>query len=238
MQVEIQTGESLMKFRLFSSIAKAVALALCLHWFAANTAGLSAATNDLAVQFKADAMCCKSCGQKIAGQLYATRGVKSVQVHLAGRTVDVVAAGEKGPSLGELWNAVEQGGGEPTQLTTAATTITLKRPEADAALNPSQCEVRIVGGFRDQAIVDRVAKAVHALAGVMSVSLNAGRDALIIQSQETLSPWAVLQSIASAGEATESLTCSLGEFTLHSASANQDHSRQQARNSIPGGIQK
>lgn len=217
-------------------IVAVVGVTLCLCWSTALSADLSSASKDLQVQFKADAMCCKGCAQKISGLLYATRGVKSVQADLAERNIEVVAAAEKGPSLGELWNAVEQGGGEPTQLTVSGIAISLQRQAADAPANPAEMTVTIVGGYRAQEIVQKVADAIRNVAGVHRVSFDASQDALQIECDQNVSPWPVLQAVATAGERTQTLGCSLGEFTINARATSPQSNQQHVRNTQLGGM--
>ena len=192
------------------------------------------------VQIVAADMCCKGCVQKVAGQLYAAPGVTEVNANLENRTVVVTVSQKKGASLEQLWQAVAAGTGGPTQLTTSEATFTLTPPESldKSQILPATKSRIIVEDLNFEGRAQKIANQLYATDGVVKVSADPQQNALIVTSQQTVSPWALIAAVAKAQERPIAIVGSYGQMTIEWSNSKAGAANQQAQQPHNGGIQR
>lgn len=195
------------------------------------------------VQITAPDMCCKGCAQKVSGQLYTVKGVKSVSVDLAKHLVTVSLPQQDLNSLGRLWHAVQQGNGGPTKLVTTATTFELLLPETTAL-----AEQHKRMGTRQHIVIDdlhckdcaeKIASQLYTLKGVTKVSVDLKSKTLVLDSQPDtpVSPWQVIDAVAKAEFRAVAVAGNFGTLSIEHAKAAEPNNHQ-ALHPHDGGIQR
>jgi len=157
------------------------------------------------VQIVANDMCCKGCAQKVAAQLYAAPGVKSVAADVPNRIVTITAVPTPKLTAERLWLAVEKGKGGPSKLITPTVTYVLF---PHASLPPEQ---QLPAGrylvklqeLHNQDAAQQIANCLHTIQGVQDVQVNSDDGTLTVQASAGafLSPW-MLATIAEQASAT------------------------------------
>lgn len=200
---------------------------------------------DQQVRILAEKMCCKGCAQKISGQLYAARGVKSVEIDLKAHTIAISLPQPNATALGQLWHIVEQGNGGPTQLVTPEATYTLVPPRLEGDSSPATQPVDgaqyiVVEHLERQDLAENVGKALYALKGVANVSVDRQRNTLIVQPKQnaSISPWLVLDAVARANARPLGVSGNYGTLSIEWATRRGPRNNQQAQQPISGGIQR
>ncbi len=196
------------------------------------------------VQIVAEDMCCQGCARKVSGQLYAARGVKEVGVDMKTRTVTVSLPESKGATLGQLWNAVERGDGNPKQLVTAEATYTLARPDQDA--NPRQTVgvaaplTVAIDNLHCQGCANKIAAQLYTIKGVTHVSVDMQKGTLMVETLRDvqISPWAAIDAVSKAKERPLAVLGSHGQLTIEWATKTKPKNHQQAQQPNLGGIQR
>lgn len=161
---------------------------------------------DAQVQVAAPEMCCKGCAQKVSGQLYTLKGVRSVEVDIPARTVTVTLPTPSASTLGRVWQAIEQGDGGPTELSTATAAYRLVRPESEHELRAVQqmgsTQHVVVDNLHCNGCAQKIASQLYALKGVSKVSVDMQRETLIVETnaREPVSPWLVVEAVLAANE--------------------------------------
>jgi len=162
----------------------------------------TAQTPVVKVQIVADEMCCHGCAQKVAAQLYAAPGVRSVEADVPSRVVTITAKRSPKLTLERLWSAVEKGKGSPSKLMTSQATYALKR---SASLKPDQ---RATSGrysltvltMTNKESAQQIANNLYAVRGVKGVSVDVAKRTLFVESaaKTILSPWNLAAAVESA----------------------------------------
>jgi copper chaperone CopZ len=192
------------------------------------------------VQIVAADMCCKGCVQKVSGQLYAAPGVMEVSANLENRTVVVTVSQKKGASLEQLWQAVAAGKGGPTQLTTSEATFSLTPAESldKRQILPATKSHIIVENLSFEGRAQKIANQLYTTKGVVKVSADAQQNALIVTSQQAISPWALIAAVARAQERPVAIVGAYGQMNIAWSNNQPSNSNQQAQQSNNGGIQR
>lgn len=192
------------------------------------------------VQIVAADMCCKGCVQKVSGQLYAAPGVMEVSANLENRTVLVTVSQKKGATLEQLWQAVAAGKGGPTQLATANATFTLTPAESldKTQILPATKSHIIVENLGLEGKAQNIANQLYTTEGVVKVSVDAQQNALIVTSQQAISPWALIAAVTKAQERPVAIVGAYGLMNIAWSNHQPSHSNQQAQQSNNGGIQR
>jgi copper chaperone CopZ len=192
------------------------------------------------VQIVAADMCCKGCVQKVSGQLYAAPGVMEVSANLENRTVLVTVSQKKGATLEQLWQAVAAGKGGPTQLTTANATFTLTPAESldKSQVLPATKSHIIVENLGFEGRMQKIANQLYTTDGVVKVSADTQQNALIVTSQQAISPWALIAAVARAQERPLAIVGAYGQMNIAWSSNQPSNSNQHAQQSNNGGIQR
>jgi copper chaperone CopZ len=174
--------------------------------------------------------------------LYASRGVKTVDVDLNGRTVTVTLPERGGASLGQLWYAVEQGEGGPTQLVTPAATYSFAATPADGqAQVASTTTYVVVDNLHCMGCAQKIARQLYAVKGVTKVSADLPKDTLVVETRPDIvpSPWTVIEAVARAKERPVAVTGNYGTLSVQWATERAPKSdHQQAQQPTVGGIQR
>lgn len=167
----------------------------------AQPAGQGAA--DVQVQIVDEKMCCNGCAQKVASQLYALPGVKSVEADVPNRLVTVTAQPSSKLTLDRIWHAVQQAKGQPSKLVTPRATYSLTGPEN---LKPEQRMPvgrysLVVRTMDSKESAQQIAHQLYAVQGVTKVSMDLAQQALFIESADkaVLSPLALAGAVERAG---------------------------------------
>ena len=212
---------------------------------AVKTAAAQQTARDKQVQIVAEEMCCKGCARKISGQLYAARGVRNVEIDMNTKLVSVSLAPQKSASLGQLWQAVEQGEGGPTKLITAEATYTLTPPATQAnAAQPLQYANGalqiVVDNLHCMGCAKKIGAQLYALKGVTKVSADLQKDTLTVEtrSRTPLSPWQVIGAVMKAKERPLLVTGIHGTLSIEWATKSTPKNHHQAQQTINGGIQR
>lgn len=215
-------------------------LATCIAACAVSGAQAAVPPGSYQVQIYAADMCCKGCVQKVSGQLYAAPGVMEVSANLENRTVVVTVSQKKGATLEQLWQAVAAGKGGPTQLTTANATFTLTPAESldKTQLLPATKSHIIVENLGFEGRAQKIANQLYTTEGVVKVSVDAQQNALIVTSQQAISPWALIAAVARAQERPMAIVGAYGQMNIAWSSNQPSNSNQQAQQSNHGGIQR
>jgi copper chaperone CopZ len=215
-------------------------LATCVAACAVSGVQAAPSAGTSQVQIHAAEMCCKGCVQKVSGQLYAAPGVMEVSANLENRTVVVTVSQKKGATLEQLWQAVAAGDGGPTQLTTSEATFTLTPPaslEKDQILPATKSHI-IVENLSFVGRAQKIANQLYTTDGVVKVSADEQHNALIVTSQQAVSPWALIAAVARAQERPVAVMGSYGQMNIAWSKSQASNSNQQAQQSLNGGIQR
>ena len=185
------------------------------------------------VQIVAADMCCKSCVQKVSGQLYAAPGVTEVNANLENRTVVVTVSQQKGATLEQLWQAVAAGKGGPTQLTTSDATFTLTPSESldKSQILPATKSHIIVENLSYEGRAQKIANQLYATDGVVKVSADAPQNTLIVTSQQAISPWALIAAVTKAQERPVAIQGVYGQLSIAWSANKSGIANQQAQQS-------
>jgi copper chaperone CopZ len=197
---------------------------------------------DRQVQIVDSGMCCAGCARKVSGQLYAARGVKSVDVDLKSRTLTVTLPEPSPAMLGQLWGAVEKGAGKPTKLVTTEATYSLVPPEADNRKPhaPAGSLMVVIENLHCQGCAKKIAAQLYALKGVTKVSVDLAKETLTIETngKAPVSAWVVLDAVAKAKERPLAVIGSHGELAIEWAQKAAPKNHQQAQQPHTGGMQR
>lgn len=197
---------------------------------------------DQQVQIVAAEMCCQGCARKVSAQLYAARGVKDVQVDMDIRTVTVTLPEPNTWMLGQLWQAVAQGEGGPTKLTTAEASYTLTVAQAEQAIAP-QADANlyiVIDNLHCKGCAQKIAAQLYAIKGVTQVSVDLQQETLIVQTRPdvVLSPWTAMDAVAKTNERPLSLSGRHGTISIAYAKPQSPKNHDQANSQFGGGIQR
>ncbi|NOY40445.1 MAG: hypothetical protein GXP26_01225 [Planctomycetes bacterium] len=190
------------------------------------------------VQIFAEEMCCKGCAKKVAGRLYAARGVKTVKVDLKKKTVTVSLPQPNAAMLGKLWQAVEQGEGGPTKLVTTEATYTLTPASATQA---KQSVFTIaIDNLHCKGCAKKIAAQLYALKGVTKVSADMQKETLVVKTspQAKVSPWRIINAVAQANERPLAVSGPHGKLAIEWANPRATKNHQQAQQTNQRGIQR
>ncbi len=219
------------------------AIAASLMIFAATKPiAVAEATTPLAhnqqVQIVAEEMCCKGCAKKVAGRLYAARGVKTVKVDLKEKTVTVSLPRPNAAMLGKLWQAVEQGEGGPTKLVTAEATYT-HTPASETQAKQSVFTI-VIDNLHCKGCAKKIAAQLYALKGVTKVSADMQKETLVVKTspQANVSAWRIIHAVAQANERPLSVFGPHGKLAIEWANPRVTKNHQQAQQTNQRGIQR
>lgn len=227
-----------MRFR----ICSLATLAFAFHLAAAHgESPVSPAAGE--VRIVANDMCCKGCAQKIAGQLYTVKGVKSVGVDLPTHTVTVSLGQQDLATLGALWHAAHKANGGPTQLATETVSYTLVLPktaeEVEHYRKMGTSQHVVVQGLDSQETAQKIASKLYDIEGVSKISLDMQRSALVLQTKndKPISAWLVVDAVAKTQHRTSAVTGSFGTLTIEYAESSA-HEDQRAVLPKKGAVQR
>lgn len=219
--------------RLSSLLIRLTCLVAASFLGASSEAAENAATATYTIV--ADGMCCQGCAKKVAAKLYAAPGVMSVKANVADRTVTVTAKSSAKLTLERLWQAVEQGKGEPSQLTTRDAVYTLTRSESLKAEEqpPAGVYVILISELGDMARAEKVAERLRTLRGIEALSVDLASGALHVKAHPkvTLSPWALAALASQSGETVSAVTGPHGRLEIARAG---DESRAEPASTASG----
>ncbi|MCO6042717.1 cation transporter [Aeoliella sp. ICT_H6.2] len=196
------------------------------------------------VQITAEKMCCKGCAQKVSGQLYTLKGVKSVSVDLSTHTVNVMLPNPSASTLGRIWHAVEQGNGGPTSLSTSTAAYQLVRPQDEQELGAAQqmgSSMHIViDNLHCKGCAQKVAAQLYAIKGVTRVNVDMQRETLIVETNQKtpVSPWLVIDAVSAAKERAVAVRGNYGTLAITWSTEAAPKSNHQAQQTLSGGIQR
>lgn len=225
-----------------SLIAAAVVIA------AASTTAFSQSPahqpGDGEVKVIAEKMCCKGCAQKVSGQLYTLKGVKSVGVDLSTHTVNVTLPSPSATTLGRIWHAIEQGEGGPTSMSTSTVTFQIVRPQNEQELRAVQqmgaTQHIVIDNLHCKGCAQKIAAQLYALKGVTKVSVDMERETLIVETnpKTPVSPWLVIDAVSAAKERPVAIRGNYGTLAITWATEAAPKSNHQAQQPLNGGIQR
>ncbi|MAT73134.1 MAG: hypothetical protein CMJ58_26920 [Planctomycetaceae bacterium] len=196
------------------------------------------------VQVIAEKMCCKGCAQKVSGQIYALKGVKSVEVDLSTHSVDITLPPPSATTLGRIWHAVEQGDGGPTSLSTSTAAYQLVRPQDEqewlAAKQMGATQHVAIENLHCKGCAQKIAAQLYALKGVTKVSVDMERETLIVETnpKTAVSPWVVIDAVSQAKERPVAVRGNYGTLAITWATEAAPQSHHQAQETARGGIQR
>ena len=223
-------------------IAAAISIAAASSTGFAQTAALP--PGDSEVQVIAEKMCCKGCAQKVSGQLYTLKGVKSVGVDLSTHTVNVTLPTPSATTLGRIWHAVEQGDGGPTSLSTSTAAYQIVRPQNEQELRAVQqmgaTQHIVIDNLHCKGCAQKIAAQLYALKGVTKVSVDMERETLIVETnpKTPVSPWLVIDAVSVAKERPVAIRGNYGTLAISWATEAAPKSNHQAQQPLNGGIQR
>ena len=223
-------------------IAAAISIAAASSTGFAQTAAVP--PGDSEVQVIAEKMCCKGCAQKVSGQLYTLKGVKSVGVDLSTHTVNVTLPSPSATTLGRIWHAVEQGEGGPTSLSTSTAAYQIVRPQNEQELRAVQqmgaTQHIVIDNLHCKGCAQKIAAQLCALKGVTKVSVDMERETLIVETnpKTPVSPWLVIDAVSAAKERPVAIRGNYGTLAITWATEAAPKSNHQAQQLINGGIQR
>lgn len=227
-----------MRRKLMESLAfPSILLALLL----APVRGASSHVPTQQVKITAQEMCCRGCVRKISGKLYTVRGVKSVTVDLSGRVLTITLPQPTVATLGQLWQAVEQGDGGPTKLVTSSATYSFT-PAADAAIQSSKSLTSMqqitVEDLHTKGRAQKIAAQLYALQGVTQVSVDMKHDTLVVESRTDapLSPWRITEAVIQAQERPLVVRSRYGTLSIEWSADHVLQNHHQAQRPTNGGI--
>ncbi|MAT68543.1 MAG: hypothetical protein CMJ58_03370 [Planctomycetaceae bacterium] len=196
------------------------------------------------VQVIAEKMCCKGCAQKVSGQLYTLKGVKSVGVDLSTHTVNVTLPPPSATTLGRIWHAIEQGDGGPTSLSTSTAAYQIVRPQNEQELRAVQqmgaTQHIVIDNLHCKGCAQKIAAQLYALKGVTKVSVDMERETLIVETnpKTPVSPWLVIDAVSAAKERPVAIRGNYGTLVITWATEAAPKSNHQAQQPARGGIQR
>jgi len=176
---------------------------------------------DRKVQIVAKGMQSEGCAQSISGQLYAARGVKTVEVDLDTQIVSVSLAPKKSATLGQLWKAVEQNEGGPTKLVTTEATYTLTPIEVQS--RPGQPPQKlssalyiVVDNLHCMGCAKKISAQLYTLKGVTNVRADLKKDTITVEARPgtLVSPWQAIAAVAKAKERPLAVTGAHGTVSI------------------------
>lgn len=223
-------------------VAAAIAIAAASSTGFAQTPALP--PGDSEVQVIAEKMCCKGCAQKVSGQLYTLKGVKSVGVDLSTHTVNVTLPTPSATMLGRIWHAVEQGDGGPTSLSTSTAAYQIVRPQNEQELRAVQqmgaTQHIVIDNLHCKGCAQKIAAQLYALKGAMKVSVDMERETLIVETnpKTPVSPWLVIDAVSAAKERPVAIRGNYGTLAISWATEVAPKSNHQAQQPLNGGIQR
>ena len=223
-------------------IAAAISIAAASSTGFAQTAAVP--PGDSEVQVIAEKMCCKGCAQKVSGQLYTLKGVKSVGVDLSTHTVNVTLPSPSATTLGRIWHAVEQGEGGPASLSTSTAAYQIVRPQNEQELRAVQqmgaTQHIVIDNLHCKGCAQKIAAQLYALKGVTKVSVDMERETLIVETnpKTPVSPWLVIDAVSAAKERPVAIRGNYGTLAITWATEAAPKSIHQAQQLINGGIQR
>lgn len=195
------------------------------------------------VQITAPNMCCKGCAQKVSGQLYTVKGVKSVSVDLANHLVTVSLPQQDSNTLGRLWHAVHQGNGGPTKLVTETATYELEIPNSAQLVEQHKrmgtTQHIVLDELHCQDCAQKIASQLYKLKGVTKVSVDTKSKTLILETHPDtpVSPWLILNAVAEADSRAVAVAGNFGTLSIQHADAAEPNNHQ-ALHPNNGGIQR
>ncbi|MCO6046507.1 heavy-metal-associated domain-containing protein [Aeoliella sp. ICT_H6.2] len=195
------------------------------------------------VQITAKDMCCKGCAQKVAGQLYTIKGVKSVGVDLPTRTVTVSLGQQDPATLGALWHAAQRANGGPTQIATETASYTLVLPktseEAEQIRKLGTTQQVVVGKLDSQQTAQQIASRLYELKGVAKVRVDLQHSALVLETKPNtpVSAWLVIDAVAKAGHQVSAVSGNFGTLSIEYA-GDPAHEYNQASQPRNGAVQR
>jgi hypothetical protein len=154
--------------------------------------------------------------------------------------VDVTVSQKNGATLEQLWQAVAAGKGGPTQLATANAAFTLTPAESldkSQILPPTKSHI-IVENLSYEGRAQKIANQLYTTDGVVKVSVDAQQNALIVTSQQAISPWALIGAVTKAQERPVTIVGAYGQMNIVWSSNQPSNSNQQAQQSNNEGIQR
>ena len=222
--------------------AAAITIAAASSTGFAQTAALP--PGDSEVQVIAEKMCCKGCAQKVSGQLYTLKGVKSVGVDLSTHTVNVTLPSPSATTLGRIWHAVEQGEGGPASLSTSTAAYQIVRPQNEQELRAVQqmgaTQHIVIDNLHCKGCAQKIAAQLYSLKGVTKVSVDMERETLIVETnpKAPVSPWIVIDAVSAAKERPVAIRGNYGTLAITWATEAAPKSNHQAQQPARGGIQR
>lgn len=201
---------------------------------------------DKRVEIVAEGMCCKGCARDISGQLYAAKGVKSVEIDMDRHVVSVsLSPDKKTATLGQLWDAVEQHEGDPVKLVTAEATYTLTPPKDFTAAGNSPVAANssisiVVDNLHCMGCAKKIGAQLYALKGVTKVHADLQRDTLTVEtrSKTPISPWQAIAAVMKAKEFPLAVTGSHGTLSIEWVAKRKPKNHKHAHQTTIGGIQR
>ncbi len=200
---------------------------------------------DYQVQIVAEGMCCQGCARTISSQLYTVRDVRDVAADLQSRTLTVSLPRPTAAVLGRLWQAVDQADGSPSRLVTPLATYALVPSPADADSAPQTSRaadsvVLQIDNLHCRGCAQKIAAQLYALKGVTKVSVDMGKETLIVETRPgaNLSPWLVIDAVAKAKERPLAVIGSHGRLSIEWATSARPKQHSHAQRTPTGGIQK
>ncbi|MCA9240598.1 MAG: cation transporter [Planctomycetales bacterium] len=192
------------------------------------------------VRIVAEKMCCKGCAQRVSGQLYTVKGVKSVEVDLASRVLTVSVPQETPKALGAIWHAVQQGDGGPATLATHTTTYRLVSLEEGQKQGAHAGSLRIViDNLHCTGCAQKIASRLYTIKGVTKVQVDMQANTLLVTARpgSLSSPWPAVAAVADAKERAVSVSGEFGVLAIEysEAAAVKTH---QAQHANPGGARR
>lgn len=195
---------------------------------------------DRRVEIVAEGMCCQGCARDISGQLYAAKGVKSVEIDMHKQVVSIsLSPGKNSAPLGQLWYAVEQHKGYPVKLVTAEATYTLTPLEKSTQAVNTATSI-IVDNLHCMGCAKKIGAQLYAVKGVTKVQSDLQRDTVTVEtrSKAPISPWQAIAAVMRANERPLAVTGSHGTLSIEWAAKRKPKTHKHAHQSITGGIQR
>ena len=130
--------------------------------------------------------------------------------------------------------------GGPTSLTTAEAIFTLTPPEKlnqNQPLPESISHVIVVRlDFKDRA--QKIANQLYAIRGVQKVNVDRQQEALVVTSEQAISPWALIAAVIKAQERPAAVVGTYGQLSIEWSAPHSGGSNQQAQQLSDGGVQR
>ena len=196
------------------------------------------------VQVTAEKMCCKGCAQKVSGQLYTLKGVRSVGIDLSTHTVSVSLPNPNASMLGRIWHAVEQAKGGPTSLQTSTAAYQIVRPQDEQELRAAEqmdaTQHIAIENLHCKGCAQKIAAQLYAIKGVTKVSVDIQREILIVEtgSNTPVSPWLLVDAVSAAKERPVAIRGNYGTLAITWTTEAAPKSNHQAKQPVNGEIQR